>query len=153
MITKSFLTLLQPDLIVPGTILMMSADILQERGIKGIIFDVDQTLVPINQKTIAPEIKYWITQIQLDFSVWLVSNNTSHARISHIAASIQAPHIHRAAKPSRWALRKAVQEMQLDPSEVAMVGDRRLTDILAGNRLGLFTVLVSPLQRTFLAGW
>jgi HAD superfamily phosphatase (TIGR01668 family) len=142
---RSFLTLLHPDVIVPGTVLMLSREMFRERGIKGIIFDVDKTLVPMRQSTLSPEVKQWITQIQLDFLVWLVSNNTSHTRISQIAASIQAPHIYRAAKPSRRALRRAIQDMQLDPSEVAMVGDRRLTDILAGNRLGLLTVLVRPL--------
>ncbi|NJO21163.1 MAG: HAD hydrolase-like protein, partial [Spirulinaceae cyanobacterium RM2_2_10] len=48
-------------------------------------------------------------------------------------------------KPSRRKLRQAVEQMDLPVSQVAMVGDRLFTDVLAGNRLGLFTILVEPM--------
>ena len=50
-----------------------------------------------------------------------------------------------AAKPRRAALRKVLRDLQA-PDELAIVGDRLFTDVLAGNRLGLYTVLVRPLK-------
>ena len=48
-------------------------------------------------------------------------------------------------KPSRKKLQQAAAAMNLDSTDVAMVGDRLFTDIVAGNRLGMFTVLVDPM--------
>jgi HAD superfamily phosphatase (TIGR01668 family) len=50
-----------------------------------------------------------------------------------------------AAKPSRRKLKKAAEAMNLPVEQVAMVGDRLFTDVLAGNRLGMFTILVEPM--------
>jgi hypothetical protein len=50
-----------------------------------------------------------------------------------------------ARKPSRRKLKKAAEAMNLPVEQVAMVGDRLFTDVLAGNRLGMFTILVEPM--------
>ncbi len=146
MAAKPLFKLLQPDITISGTVLNLSIPMLQSRGIKGIIFDVDNTLVPIQHYKVSPEIYSWMETLRQHFQIWLVSNNLSHNRISRIAHSLSVPHIHRAAKPSRRALRQAITAMQLPVEAVAMVGDRLLTDILAGNRLGILTILVEELQ-------
>jgi hypothetical protein len=51
-----------------------------------------------------------------------------------------------AGKPRRSALRRVVAELDLPHAKVAIVGDRVFTDVLAGNRLGLYTVLVKPVD-------
>jgi len=76
---------------------------------------------------------------------WLVRNNLSESRISGIAQSLNLPYIVGAGKPSRRKLRQAVAAMNLPIEQVAMVGDRLFTDVLAGNRLGMFTILVEPM--------
>jgi uncharacterized protein len=78
--------------------------------------------------------------------VILLSNNLYQTRIARIAKSLDLPYFHGAGKPSRRKLRQAVAQMQLPPERIAMVGDRVFTDVLAGNRLGMFTILVEPLQ-------
>ncbi len=143
--SKPFHQLLSPDLIVPGTVLNLPVAKLQQQGIRGIIFDVDDTLVPLRQPTISPEVLAWVQDLQRYFQIWLVSNNISNQRIRTIAQIVGVPHIHWAAKPSRRALRRALQAMDLPTEQVAIVGDRLWTDVLAGNRLGLMTILVSPL--------
>jgi hypothetical protein len=75
----------------------------------------------------------------------MVSNNLSDARIGGIARSLDLPYILGAVKPSRRKLRQAVTAMDLPVEQVAMVGDRLFTDVLAGNRLGMFTILVEPI--------
>ena len=66
-------------------------------------------------------------------------------RISNIAKSVDLPFIFAARKPSRRKLKEAARAMDLPVSQVAMVGDRLFTDVLAGNRLGMFTILVEPM--------
>jgi hypothetical protein len=86
-----------------------------------------------------------LAEIKGVVSLWLVSNNLSRARIGRIAQSLDIPYILGARKPSRRKIRQAVNAMELPFNQVAMVGDRLFTDILAGNRLGMFTILVEPM--------
>lgn len=78
-------------------------------------------------------------------TLWLVSNNVNETRIGNIAKSLELPYIFFAAKPFRRKLWRAVSAMDLPVAQVAMVGDRLFTDVLAGNRMGMFTVLVEPM--------
>lgn len=141
--TKS--KLLQPNLILGDTILSLTPQILQDNNIKGLILDVDETLVPIRSTGVSEALQLWVEQIRPIASIWLVSNNVSEYRISSIARSIDLPYLLGAVKPSRRKLRQALEAMNLPSSQVAMVGDRLFTDVLAGNRLGLFTILVEPM--------
>jgi HAD superfamily phosphatase (TIGR01668 family) len=137
--------LLQPDLILDGSILSLTPEILQQHGLKGLVLDVDETLVPISMAETSEELRQWVQSVQPTVDLWLVSNNLSQVRISRIAKSLNLPYILGARKPSRRKLRQAVDAMNLPLEQVAMVGDRLFTDVLAGNRLGMFTILVDPM--------
>ncbi|MBD1814535.1 YqeG family HAD IIIA-type phosphatase [Microcoleus vaginatus] len=137
--------ILQPDLVLGDSVMKLTGDILQEYNIKGLVLDVDETLVPITAMNASPELTLWVEQIKPVVSLWLASNNLSQTRIGRIAESLDLPYITGAAKPSRRKLRKAINAMNLPVEQVAMVGDRLFTDVLAGNRLGMFTILVEPM--------
>ena len=139
-------TLLQPDIVLGQTILALTPELLQSYGLKGMILDVDETLVPFRQSETSEDIKAWLEQIRPLVSLWLVSNNTSDTRIRTIAESMGVPYLSSALKPSRRKLRQALTSMNLPSSEVAMVGDRLFTDVLAGNRLGMMTIWVEPME-------
>ena len=138
-------TLLEPNLILGDTILHLTPDIVRKNNLKGLILDVDETLVPMRQKQASEDLLKWANTMKRVANIWLVSNNLSQKRIGRIAENLELPYLLGAKKPSRKKLRKAVDAMDLRPQEVAMVGDRLFTDVLAGNRLGLFTVLVEPM--------
>ena len=137
--------LLQPDLIMSDSVLSLTSDIIQLYKLKGLVLDVDETLVPIKATEATEELRQWVEQTRLVAALWLVSNNLSDQRIGGIAKSLSLPYILGAVKPSRRKLRQAVTAMNLPVEQVAMVGDRLFTDILAGNRLGMFTILVEPI--------
>lgn len=141
----SFSRLLQPDLVLDGNVLSLSPDLLTHHGLKGLILDVDDTLVPLRQAETNPDVARWMNQIKAEASVWLVSNNINAPRISRIADLLEVPYLTSAGKPSGRKLRLALAAMNLPVSQVAMVGDRLFTDVLAGNRVGLFTILVNPM--------
>lgn len=138
-------SLLEPNLVLGGNIFDLTPNILEEYEIEGLILDVDETLVPFKQKETSPELQQWVAQIRQNTPIWLVSNNISHSRIGNIAQSVDLPFISAAKKPSRRKLQEAATAMDLPVARVAMVGDRLFTDVLAGNRLGMFTILVEPM--------
>ncbi|ELR98876.1 YqeG family HAD IIIA-type phosphatase [Gloeocapsa sp. PCC 73106] len=138
--------LLRPNLVLEGSILRLDAKIIDKYQLKGLILDVDDTLVPLQGTDVSPEILTWLETIRDKVVIWLVSNNLSRNRISRIANTLDLPYLFGAVKPSRRKLKQVLDIMNLKPEEVAMVGDRFFTDVLAGNRLGMFTILVEPIS-------
>jgi uncharacterized protein len=137
--------LLQPDLVLGSSVLDLTPEILARYKIEGLVLDVDDTIVPIGNALAQPELILWIQQTREIVPLWLVTNNPSQVRIGAIADSLSLPYFLSAAKPSRRKLRQAVEAMKIEPSRVAMVGDRVFTDVLAGNRMGMFTILIEPI--------
>ena len=85
----------------------MTPDIIAQYQLKGLILDVDETLVPVTVTTASPELKAWVEGIRQTTKLWLVSNNLSDVRIGGIARSLDLPYILGAVKPSRRKLRQA----------------------------------------------
>ncbi|NEO25870.1 MAG: YqeG family HAD IIIA-type phosphatase [Kamptonema sp. SIO4C4] len=136
---------LQPDLVLGETIIHLTPEIIQKHQLRGLVLDVDETLVPLRERKVSQEVATWIMEVKQVVSIWLVSNNISANRIGGIAESLDVPYIFGARKPSRRKLRQAIEQMGYPVEQVGMVGDRLFTDALAGNRLGMFTILVEPM--------
>jgi uncharacterized protein len=137
--------ILQPDLILGDTIINLTPEILARYQIEGLVLDVDETLVPLKHREVSDELREWIEKVRTIADIWLVSNNISDSRIGGIARSLDLPYIISAGKPSRRKLKQAADALNLPIERIAMVGDRLFTDVLAGNRLGMFTILVEPM--------
>jgi uncharacterized protein len=138
-------SLLQPNLVLGSSVLDLTPEILALYQIEGLILDIDDTIVPIGSDIAEPELTLWIETTRQIVPLWLVTNNPNRVRIGAIADSLSLPYFLGAAKPSRKKLRQAVEAMKIEPARVAMVGDRVFTDVLAGNRLGVFTILIEPI--------
>ncbi len=114
-------------------------------GIKALVLDVDGTLIPNHQESLHKSVISWVKDARKHFDLHLLSNNPSKKRIGSISEQLNIQFTYKAAKPTRRALRSVLQKLQFKPQETAIIGDRLFTDILAGNRLGLYTVLVLPI--------
>jgi len=144
--------LLTPRVVVPGPLCSLEAEFMERYGLQGAILDVDNTIVGADDLQPCAETLAWLSPLRDRHPVWLVSNNFSERRIATIAGTLQLPYRSQAGKPSRRTLREVLATMALPPATVAMIGDRLFTDILAGNRLGLFTILVQP-PAAIAGGW
>ena len=142
----SLAELLQPNLVAPGTLVELPLHQLLAQGIRALVLDVDRTLLPRRGHDLPPAVEAWLRRAQQTLPLHLFSNNPSRHRIGAVAAQLGVDYTTSAGKPRRGPLRRVLEQLDLPHSQVAIVGDRVFTDVLAGNRLGLYTVLVKPVN-------
>jgi HAD superfamily phosphatase (TIGR01668 family) len=138
--------LLQPDWLLERTLAELPLQELRDRGIAALVLDVDRTMLPRRQATLPPSARLWLEEARRQLPIHLLSNNPSRQRIGAVAEELGVPFTTSAGKPRRSALRRVLEQLQLPHGQVALIGDRLFTDVIAGNRLGLYTVLVKPID-------
>lgn len=135
-----------------ATVSALTPEFLCSRGIKGIIFDLDNTILPWQAKLLAPEKIMLFERLQArGFKICVVSNAFDR-RVRSLLDPLHIPAISRARKPRRTPFRQALELLGTAPEETAVVGDQIFTDVLGGNRLGLYTILVNPVSRKEFVG-
>ncbi len=138
--------LLKPTYLIDGDVTDIDLNQLQSDNIRGLIFDLDSTLLAPRSGQLTDAVQTWLDRARAMFKVAIVSNNKKDPYIDHARYLFDMPTIGRAAKPRRRAFLQATEILQLQPSEVAVIGDRPLTDVLGGQRAGMKTILVRPLK-------
>lgn len=129
-------------------VFLISPKELKSRGIKGIITDLDNTLVEWDRPDATPQLIEWFDEMKRnDIKITIVSNN-NEKRVRAFSDPHGIPFIHKARKPLGTAFRKATNIMQTSKEETVIIGDQLLTDILGGNRSGFHTILVVPVAKS-----
>ncbi len=130
------------------SIFHITPQMLKERGVKGIITDLDNTLVEWDRPSATPQLIEWFKEMKdHGIQVTIVSNNIEK-RVKLFSDPLGIPFIFQARKPMSKAFRKALRLMNVQNDEIVVIGDQLLTDVLGGNRLGLHTILVVPVAQT-----
>jgi len=118
---------------------------LVERGIRGLILDLDNTLVPWGENAVSEQLISKVEELKgLGFAMCIVSNNLG-GRVNLISQKLGISSASGALKPLTFAYKKALLVLGSKPSETALIGDQLFTDILGGNLAGLYTILVDPI--------
>ena len=126
----------------------ISPERLKEKGIRGIITDLDNTLVEWDRPLATPKLAAWLKSMKdAGIQVTIVSNN-SELRVKSFADPLGIPFIFKARKPMGKAFRKALHLMDVKREEVVVIGDQLLTDVVGGNRNKLHTILVVPVAKS-----
>lgn len=117
-----------------------------EKGIRGLIFDVDNTLafhdVPADQKAV----ELFRQLHQLGLKTCLLSNN-KEPRVKAFAGKVHAScYVFKGGKPGTRGYRKAMELMGTTPADTVAVGDQLFTDILGANLAGIYSILVTPMN-------
>lgn len=119
---------------------------LYEKGYRGIIFDIDNTLVPHGAPADKRAVELFLRLQKIGFQCTLLSNNKK-ARVELFKKDIVPVHsIHKAGKPSVKNYVKAMELMGTNKENTIFIGDQLFTDVWGGKKAGLFTVLVSPIN-------
>jgi len=117
---------------------------LYEEGYRGLLFDIDNTLVEHGADASQRAKDLFVTLKQIGFKVCLISNN-QEARVNRFNHVIQANYIYDAHKPSRKNYIEATKIMNTRIDNTAFIGDQLFTDVYGANRVGMMTYLVKPI--------
>jgi HAD superfamily phosphatase (TIGR01668 family) len=117
---------------------------LKNEGIKCLIFDLDNTLGLISHKSCPDEAKELINKLKKDFTVIISSNNT-RKRLKPYLEELGIDGVAWSMKPSIKSLIQIKAKYKLKKKEMCIIGDQIVTDVLAGNRYHIKTILVDPL--------
>ena len=121
---------------------------LRSRGIKALLMDLDNTLVAWQGYDIPDEIINWVREASVcGMKVCLVSNTRTSGRLDRISSILGVGFAVKAMKPRRAGFIEALNLLGVSSNEAAVIGDQIFTDVLGGNRLGIYTILVRPMHR------
>lgn len=121
---------------------------LSERGIEGVILDLDNTLVRWAREELTEEIRGWVEGLRASgLKFCLLSNSVLSRRVERVAEAFGCPNIRKAQKPRPDGFHRAMKTMNTTPATTAVIGDQMFTDILGGNRVGIYTIMVKPMSK------
>lgn len=121
---------------------------LKQKGIKGIITDLDNTLVEWDRPYATPKIVQWFEEMKKENILITIVSNNNKERVQAFADPIGVSFIFQARKPLGVAFKRAINDMGIKKDEAVVIGDQLLTDVLGGNRSGFHTILVVPVAQT-----
>jgi uncharacterized protein len=125
---------------------LISLTLLIDSGIKGIIIDLDNTIISEDDRYMSPDAVTWIAQAKkLGFKLFILSNGKRHCRVRYWSEYLDISAISPARKPFPAAFRKAMADMQLDPERVVVIGDSLHSDILGAWIVGCPHIQVASL--------
>lgn len=137
--------LLTPDMYIEE-ICKLTPTQLKEMGIRGVICDLDNTIIPWDQEVLSNEVAEWFEELKAAGLRLCLLSNSLHARVNQIAGRLGIDAVPAAVKPRKKAFRKALDKLGLAHEEVIVIGDQIFTDIYGGKRLGLKAILVKPMS-------
>ena len=140
----SFLHMFYPDEYLDSTY-EIDFDLLYKKGYRGVIFDIDNTLVPHGAPADARAEALFSHLKSIGFSCCLLSNN-QRPRVELFNKNIGVNFIEDAHKPSVKSYQKAMKMMGTDTENTLFVGDQLFTDVFGASRTGIHSILVKPIH-------
>ncbi len=141
-----FINYLKPSAYVES-IEDIDLDVLKSQGIKLIICDLDNTLVPHFTKFPDKKTKDFVENVKLKGFEFLLVSNNSKKRVSFFADKLGLDnYISNAKKPLAREVKKAIKELKVNSQEIVVIGDMIVTDILLANFINSESILVQPLM-------
>ncbi|MEP6756340.1 MAG: YqeG family HAD IIIA-type phosphatase [Chthonomonadales bacterium] len=121
---------------------------LKAAGVECVLLDLDNTLTTWQGMDVTEEVRNWLIELKASgIKLCLVSNTRHGKRLVSLSEELEIPYVKRAFKPRKKGFEDAMKELGADPSKTVMVGDQMFTDILGGNRVGVYTIMVKPMHR------
>lgn len=136
--------LIKPDWIINSIYHLDGQDLL-DLGFKGLIVDLDNTLLAWNEYEPSERMLTWLDQMtNRGLKIFLLSNNNP-SRVAKALGKSQIPYRARALKPLGHSFRAALGHLSLPKDQVVVIGDQLVTDVIGAKRNQLKVILVKPL--------
>lgn len=124
----------------------ITIETLIKNKIKLLILDVDNTLIDYYKK-LSEDIIKWAKEMKgQGIKLYILSNTNNEEKVEKVAQTLQIPYKHFAMKPLKRGFKYIQKETNINPENIAVVGDQIFTDVLGGNRSNMFTILVDPID-------
>lgn len=140
--------MIQPDVVLE-TAHLATAAWLRERGLDGVLIDVDDTLVassgPANAR-LEPATATWLASLSAAGIAVVILSNGSKKRVTDLAQRLGVEALALSGKPFPWAFRRALKRLGVPAQRTAMIGDQLFTDVLGAKLAGITAILVKPLS-------
>ena len=125
----------------------ISPKALADKGIKLVLADLDNTLVPYHVTEPTEDVIKWKQELnEMGITLFLLSNSRKPGRPGAFAEKLGIPFIGHAGKPKRKGYLAAMERMGCKPEETVMVGDQIFTDTWGGHNAGVTPLLVKPIR-------
>lgn len=112
-----------------------------------LIIDLDNTLVTRGSKRLEEDVLNWIENARKNFKIGIISNNYRD-RVKFIEERFGFPSIGRGFKPLPFSFNRLMKLLNSESGRTIVIGDQIFTDILGGNILGCYTILVEPKDKS-----
>lgn len=118
---------------------------LKKKGYQGVLFDIDNTLVPHGAPATEQAKNFFAELRRLHIGYCLISNNKEE-RVKPFADAVQAKYVENAWKPSKEGYEKGMQMLGCTSKDCLFVGDQLFTDVWGAKKAGMYTILVRPID-------
>ena len=136
---------LLPKIIVPA-LTDVTVDLLRCRGIKLLMLDFDNTIVPYTTNIPTEEMHTWLEIMKKSEIQLCVVSNSKRNRVKIFCEKYGIDCITHAKKPFPKGIRECLRKYQISPSQCALVGDQIFTDTMGANGCGVTSVLVNAID-------
>lgn len=121
-------------------------EFLKKRKMTNLIFDIDNTILPVNDIMVPEELKSFFKMLEgHGFNICILSNN-SKDRVIPVARELETGYLFKADKPHKKAFTRALVALDAVKEHTAMIGDQMLTDVKGANEYGIYSILVEPVS-------
>lgn len=119
---------------------------LKENNIKGLILDVDNTLINLDRKMPAGISEWAMNMKKNGIKICILSNSNKINKIDAVAKILEVPYIFFGKKPLKSGFLRAQNILKLKNENIAVVGDQIFTDVIGANRCKMYSILVKPIE-------
>lgn len=130
-----------------NSVLDITIEFMNKNNLKALILDIDNTLIDFDKK-LSDEIIKWCNDLkEKGIKLCLVSNTNKIEKVKMVAEKLDVKYFYFAKKPLKGGFIKAQKYFDLESKKIAVVGDQIFTDIIGGNRMKMFSILVKPIDK------
>lgn len=123
----------------------IDVEFVKKNNIKGLLLDVDNTLIDIDRNLLDGTVEWCQTLKQNGIKICILSNTSKKEKAENVANALNIPYINFAKKPFRKGFYRGQKKLEIkNNNEIAVVGDQIFTDVIGANKVNMISILVKP---------